>query len=212
MNLKAIPLDAGMLVFAAGIVAGGLVLMLIMLAGRRRDKGAADELVKIKRELEQLKDEFQLYRDSVGRHFSKTAELVHSMTESYRSVYQHLAQGAQDLCDDKVTKLVVQFGESRLVERAKEPVAGAGVSPAQTKDEVAGYIKLRKPLQVKRAMSRENGHEAAGRAPAPAATASFDKPEEARAAEVPDADPAPVQGSSAVLREMEREVQAQGSR
>src|SRR5690606_41654974 len=35
-------------------------------------------------------------------HFSTTAELFHNLTDSYRSVYQHLASGAQDLCPEPV--------------------------------------------------------------------------------------------------------------
>ena len=190
--------------------------MVILLPGRQRNKGAADELTKIK-------DEFQAYRDNVGHHFSKTAELVQSMTESYRSVYQHLAEGAQDLCDDRVTKLVVQFSESKLVEQEKAPAIGTAEISNQTEDETPAHIKYRKPVEVKSAVSDEKEISAEETKGAPEST---EKPAEALAvniegssSDVPDdkvieagadsdMDSPPVQGSSAVLRDMEKEAKA----
>ena len=52
-------------------------------------------------ELDQLKDHFRDYRDQVTHHFMRTSELVQEMTQSYRSVYEHLASGAQHLCGDQ---------------------------------------------------------------------------------------------------------------
>ena len=43
---------------------------------------------------------FQDYRDQVTHHFMRTSELVQEMTQSYRSVYEHLASGAQQLCGE----------------------------------------------------------------------------------------------------------------
>jgi uncharacterized membrane-anchored protein YhcB (DUF1043 family) len=51
-------------------------------------------------ELDRLKENFRDYRDQVTHHFMRTSELVQEMTQSYRSVYEHLASGAQHLCGD----------------------------------------------------------------------------------------------------------------
>jgi uncharacterized membrane-anchored protein YhcB (DUF1043 family) len=51
-------------------------------------------------ELNQLKENFQDYRDQVTQHFMRSSELVQEMTNSYRSVYEHLASGAHHLCGD----------------------------------------------------------------------------------------------------------------
>ena len=36
-------------------------------------------------------------------HFSQTADLLHKLTEDYRAVYSHLADGAEQLCGDRVS-------------------------------------------------------------------------------------------------------------
>lgn len=56
---------------------------------------------KLQEELDQLKDRFTDYRDQVTQHFMRTSELVQEMTQSYRSVYEHLATGAQQLCSEE---------------------------------------------------------------------------------------------------------------
>lgn len=52
-------------------------------------------------ELSQLTERFTDYRDQVTQHFMRTSELVQEMTHSYRSVYEHLASGAQHLCGEE---------------------------------------------------------------------------------------------------------------
>ncbi|MFT4583797.1 MAG: uncharacterized membrane-anchored protein YhcB (DUF1043 family) [Gammaproteobacteria bacterium] len=47
----------------------------------------------------ELKSELSDYKENVAAHFQTTASLLHDMTEQYRSVYEHMAIGAQQLCD-----------------------------------------------------------------------------------------------------------------
>ncbi len=56
------------------------------------------EAQALKESLEQVQSEFDNYKSEVTQHFTKTAELVNSMTENYRNVHTHLAGGAQALC------------------------------------------------------------------------------------------------------------------
>lgn len=42
------------------------------------------------------------YEAEVSEHFAKTAALVSKMTEDYKSLYGHLAEGAGRLCDENV--------------------------------------------------------------------------------------------------------------
>lgn len=139
MALDTIPWDIGFVFFAAGCIVGGIVFSIILIPSRRRNEETVEELTKTERE-------FAAYREEVGRHFNKTAELVNTMTESYRSVYQHLAEGAQSLCDDRVRQAAVQFSEPKLVEQAQEPVSTtadalneteAGETPEQAQAETA---------------------------------------------------------------------------
>ena len=43
------------------------------------------------------------YRTRVDDHFRETANLLNAMTEQYRQVYTHMANGAAALCDDAET-------------------------------------------------------------------------------------------------------------
>ena len=82
----------GILALLIGIVLGGMITYSLMTRnGRTR---------QLQLELNQLKENFQDYRDQVTHHFMRTSELVQEMTQSYRKVYEHLATGAQHLCDD----------------------------------------------------------------------------------------------------------------
>ena len=52
-------------------------------------------------DVEALKAEHASYRQDVETHFEKTAQLAHQMADNYRNMYQHLAQGAVTLCEQK---------------------------------------------------------------------------------------------------------------
>lgn len=80
-------------IWIIGVVAlaiGGLIGFLMGRSG-----GGSNEQEK----LDDVKQELENYKTQVAGHFEETADLVNKMTESYRGVYQHLATGAQALCD-----------------------------------------------------------------------------------------------------------------
>lgn len=52
-------------------------------------------------DVDALKAEHASYRADVETHFEKTAQLAHQMADNYRNMYQHLAQGAVTLCEQK---------------------------------------------------------------------------------------------------------------
>lgn len=82
----------GILSFLIGIALGWIITYsLVVRHGRTH---------QLQMELDQLKESFRDYRDQVTHHFMRTSDLVQEMTQSYRSVYEHLASGAQHLCGD----------------------------------------------------------------------------------------------------------------
>lgn len=94
----------GIVCLAIGVAAG-------LLIARRLDSsspGKVDELEARIAELQRFHDD---YREHVSEHFSTTADLVQQMTESYRDVYQHLAQGAQDLCNEEIAGKLLPAAE-----------------------------------------------------------------------------------------------------
>jgi hypothetical protein len=53
-------------------------------------------------QLDQAKQARVDYEAEVSDHFAQTADLLHKLTDDYRSVYAHLADGAEQLCGDRV--------------------------------------------------------------------------------------------------------------
>jgi hypothetical protein len=82
----------GILSFLIGIALGWIITYTLVARHGRSHQ--------LQMELDQLKESFRDYRDQVTHHFMRTSELVQEMTHSYRSVYEHLASGAQHLCGD----------------------------------------------------------------------------------------------------------------
>ncbi|MDH3637481.1 MAG: DUF1043 family protein [Gammaproteobacteria bacterium] len=73
-----------------GVLAGFVIGYLVFYRRVRRD---AD------RSAARIQSESDAYRQQVEQHFAKTAELFEGVTNEYRQLYQHLATGAQSLCD-----------------------------------------------------------------------------------------------------------------
>lgn len=82
----------GILCLLIGVVLGCMITYALMARNGRTHQ--------LQLELNLLKDSFRDYRDQVTHHFMRTSELVQEMTHSYRSVYEHLASGAQRLCGE----------------------------------------------------------------------------------------------------------------
>ncbi len=113
-------------------VAGGLIAGFFIGWLSRPSGGDKEE------ELKRCQEELERYRNEVGGHFAKTAELVGQMTAQYRAVYEHLAEGAHRLGGEQANRLeaaIIQ-GESLLAgpaeadEEKAEPAASQGDSEA----------------------------------------------------------------------------------
>ena len=80
-----------------------IVVILVILAGvgvfmASRISGDKKRIRELEGKLNDAKKDLDVYRSEVNDHFKKTSELFSTMTESYKAVYLHLAEGAQDLC------------------------------------------------------------------------------------------------------------------
>ncbi len=67
------------------------------------------------------------YRKQVADHFTETSERLHDLTLQYRSVYEHLAKGATELCPEGFSKLEGGLGLDALPEEAEQGPASGGV-------------------------------------------------------------------------------------
>ena len=79
--------------------AAGLILGLVIgLLWGRQSSPSGQKHREVERKLDQVLQDKKVYEDEVVEHFSDTAKLLNSLTESYRDVHNHLAKGAADLC------------------------------------------------------------------------------------------------------------------
>ncbi|HEY6130588.1 MAG TPA: DUF1043 family protein [Halioglobus sp.] len=72
--------------------------LLLGWAAGRRTSVAEKKYREITLKLEQVTQEKLTFEAEVAEHFTKTADLLNNLTESYREVHNHLAQGAATLC------------------------------------------------------------------------------------------------------------------
>jgi len=105
--------------------------------------------------LQESKDEMEQYRKDVTTHFEKTAILVGAMTEQYRAVYDHLADGAQNLCNDPTARLdAIGQGEA-LIAAHSEPEAGRNAKSVTA--EVAGTETSQPPTAAASSVDETEG-------------------------------------------------------
>ena len=90
------------LVFAfiiGGGIGGGVGWYLALNA--RGDKRKV--IMDLESQLDQIKQDRADYEAEVSEHFSQTADLLNKLTSDYRAVYTHLADGAEQLCGDRIS-------------------------------------------------------------------------------------------------------------
>jgi uncharacterized membrane-anchored protein YhcB (DUF1043 family) len=104
----------GILSFSLGTIFGCIGAYLIL--------GRHNQTARLQEELREMRERFSDYRDQVSRHFMRTSELVQEMTQSYRAVYEHLATGAQELCEDEADTPGLGAPEENLLAASGQPV------------------------------------------------------------------------------------------
>ena len=78
-----------------------------------------------------IQTEFDAYRESVAGHFQQTAVQFQNLGEQYKALYEHLAEGAQSLCDTPTGTDAIGFstpaqagGKARMPECNKSLQSG----------------------------------------------------------------------------------------
>jgi uncharacterized membrane-anchored protein YhcB (DUF1043 family) len=95
------PLDDNTSLWAVGILSFSLGTILGCI-GAYLFFGRHSQTARLQEELRELRKRFSDYREQVSAHFMRTSDLVQEMTRSYRAVYEHLASGARELCEDEL--------------------------------------------------------------------------------------------------------------
>jgi hypothetical protein len=109
--------------------AAGALIAAALLPGPKRVR-------QLEQEVERLHKEYDEYRGGVTEHFKQTAELVGEMTQTYKKVYDHLADGAQTLCGEYDALTSSVFGGQRIIHdptvAVGEPIVANAADVADT--------------------------------------------------------------------------------
>lgn len=126
------------LVAAGGIGIGVLVGWFLGRSGARRE---ADRVRDLEQQIERAAADHAQYRTHVSQHFVETSRRLHDLTLQYRSVYEHLADGARTLCPEGAVAIARSLSEAALPESAT-----AAIDPA-TDDEAQLDLELDAPTR-----------------------------------------------------------------
>jgi len=101
--------------YSLDIVIGTAICVLIVagiigfLMGRRTTAGS-QQARELEKRLDQVTRDKQLFEDRVTDHFAETATRLNALTENYRAVHEHLAEGANTLCAGNLSVRVGRLG------------------------------------------------------------------------------------------------------
>ncbi len=79
------------------LILGGLLGMLF---GRNSTAGS-QQAKELEKRVDQLSRDKQAYENRVSEHFVETADRLNALTDMYRGIHEHLAEGANTLCVGK---------------------------------------------------------------------------------------------------------------
>jgi uncharacterized membrane-anchored protein YhcB (DUF1043 family) len=115
---ESIAASPGLWIAAAAVLAAVLGFAVGRLGGAagRRARALQVALAEERAAHEKARAEYDAYRKQVADHFTETSERLHELTLQYRSVYEHLAKGATELCPEGFSKLEGGLGLDALPE------------------------------------------------------------------------------------------------
>ena len=92
----------------------------------RAGQGSTLRQRRAEQQIEELRSEYTRYQAQVNEHFMESAHLLRRFNDAYRDVNQHMARGANRLCNDEdwMEELAQETSRKRL-----EEVSEDGVEP-----------------------------------------------------------------------------------
>lgn len=70
---------------------------------------------KMRERAERAEEELKRYQQDVTNHFADTSKLVNNLTQSYRDVYEHLANSALKLTTPALSRQILESAERQLL-------------------------------------------------------------------------------------------------
>jgi hypothetical protein len=94
--------------FFLGGAAVGALLFKLLLSDEARIRDLEEQL-------HDLGEEHENYKNTVHSHFNNSAQLLNKLTDSYREVYLHMADGARSLCPDYISSQLSLSTDARAL-------------------------------------------------------------------------------------------------
>ncbi len=121
------PILSHILAAVAGALAGAGLVYLTLTRGHGKGSAAA------------VRAEFDQYKEQVADHFSRTASAVNQLTDSYKTVFDELQEGASQLMDEDTLRqrLAHDDGEAITLSRlgySAHPASGLNASQNASQD------------------------------------------------------------------------------
>jgi uncharacterized membrane-anchored protein YhcB (DUF1043 family) len=82
-------------------IAALIVGLIIGVLVGRSGQGSTLRQRRAEQQIEEIKNEYTRYQAQVNEHFMESAHLLRRFNDSYRDVNQHMARGANRLCNDE---------------------------------------------------------------------------------------------------------------
>ncbi len=108
-----------LIIAAAVALAIGLVIGLLI---GRSGQGPTLKQRRAEQQIEELRNEYTRYQAQVNEHFMESADLMRRLSDTYREVNEHMARGANRLCNDEdwLDELERENTRSRLTDASSE--------------------------------------------------------------------------------------------
>ncbi len=92
-----------------------LVGVFVGLMAGRGGRGARARARRLEVERRQTQERLAGYEDQVAKHFAQASDLFGDLTRQYSAVWDHLAEGARELCAERAPALGRGFTEAPLL-------------------------------------------------------------------------------------------------
>ncbi len=112
-----------------------LVILAIIVSGGagfyfgRNNSPDSKEKIRLETELKQRTDELESFQNKVTNHFEKTANLFNQVSDSYQTLYDHMAKSSSQLCSSQTFKAMPKSTKDRAA-------SAQTIENGQTKKEV----------------------------------------------------------------------------
>ncbi len=95
-----------LLCLLGGAALGAVLFNLVGSGGQNRE---------LEERVQRAEDELKRYQQDVAEHFARTSDLVNNLTQSYRDVYEHLANIALKLTTPALSRQILESANTQLL-------------------------------------------------------------------------------------------------